>query len=110
MECSRLAEEVRDKNLIPTDTALIVFGSLARGEWTQGSDRDWTLLVDGPVDVQHAEIARQIGEFVAEDNKAPGRTGVFGGLTFSHEIVHFIGGDDDTNNQHYSAHPAPIGV
>ena len=97
MECSWLAGAVRDNNLIPVDTALIVFGSLARREWTQGSDRDWTLLVDGAVDVQHAEIARQIGDFVAEDNKAPGPTGVFGGLTFSHEIVHFIGGDDDTN-------------
>jgi predicted nucleotidyltransferase len=25
----------------------VVFGSLARGEFTAGSDIDWTLLVDG---------------------------------------------------------------
>ncbi len=24
------------------DTSLVVFGSLARGEWTSGSDLDWT--------------------------------------------------------------------
>jgi hypothetical protein len=29
--------------LIPADTSLIVFGSLARGEWTNKSDLDWTL-------------------------------------------------------------------
>ena len=31
------------------DLSLVVFGSLARGEWTSGSDVDWTLLIDGPV-------------------------------------------------------------
>ena len=29
------------------DTSLVVFGSLARGEWTSGSDLDWTYLIDG---------------------------------------------------------------
>lgn len=29
------------------DTSLVVFGSLARREWTTGSDLDWTYLVDG---------------------------------------------------------------
>ena len=29
------------------DTSLVVFGSLARGEWTSKSDLDWTYLIDG---------------------------------------------------------------
>ena len=74
-----------------------MFGSLARGEWTQGSDLDWTLLVDGQVVGEHADIAHRIADIVQGDKKTPGPTGVFGGLTFSHDIVHFIGGDDDTN-------------
>lgn len=84
------------EKLIQPDTSVVVFGSLARGEWTQGSDRDWTLVVDGQVDVQHADIASKIAGIIEEDKK-PGPTGVFGGLTFSDSIVHFIGGDDDTN-------------
>jgi len=53
--------------------------------------------VDGQVVGQHAEIAQRSAEAVSDDKKDPGPTGVFGGLTFSHDIVHFIGGDDDTN-------------
>src|SRR5438128_166873 len=94
-ERSKRAEQFSSAGLVPTDTSLVVFGSLARGEWTQGSDLDWTLLVDGQVDGQHADIAHKIADLVSE--RPPGPTGVFGGLTFSHDIVHFIGGDDDTN-------------
>jgi len=32
------------------DTSIVVSGSLARDEYTAGSDIDWTLLVDGSVD------------------------------------------------------------
>lgn len=42
------------------DADLVVFGSLARGEWTSGSDVDWTLLIDGQANPEHREIARQI--------------------------------------------------
>jgi hypothetical protein len=82
--------------LCPADTSVVVFGSLARGEWTHGSDLDWTLFVDGPVAGEHAEVARKIAALV-EPGKEPGPTGVFGGLTFRHDLVHFIGGDDDSN-------------
>jgi predicted nucleotidyltransferase len=84
--------------LIPADTSLIVFGSLARGEWTQKSDLDWTVLVDGEVDGSHTEAARRVRK-VAEELKLqePGPTGMFGRLTFSHDLVHLIGGEDDTN-------------
>lgn len=94
---STLATRLSDAGLVPVDTSVVVFGSLARGEWTAGSDLDWTLLVDGQVDSGHAEIARRIGMTVAAGEKQPGPTGVFGGLTFSHDVVHCIGGDDDSN-------------
>lgn len=94
-EKARLSAQLSAASLIPADTAVTVFGSLARGEWTSQSDLDWTLLVNGQVDVRHAEVARQIAEIVA--GRPPGPTAVFGGLTFSHSIVHFIGGDSDTN-------------
>jgi hypothetical protein len=84
--------------LVPADTAIVGFGSLARREWTQGSDFDWTLLVDGQVSSDHLEVARNIRGLVKELGlKGPGPTGVFGGLAFSHDIVHLIGGDSDTN-------------
>jgi len=35
------------------DTSLVVFGSLARGEWTSGSDLDWTYLIDGQANSGH---------------------------------------------------------
>ncbi|HEV2991737.1 MAG TPA: nucleotidyltransferase domain-containing protein [Candidatus Angelobacter sp.] len=43
-----LSGEVSQPYTYASDTAsLVVFGSLARGEWTTGSDLDWTYLVDG---------------------------------------------------------------
>src|ERR1700756_1770377 len=42
------------------DTSLVVFGSLARGEWTSGSDLDWTYLVDGEANSDHLAIVQQI--------------------------------------------------
>ena len=77
------------------DRSVVVFGSLARGELTEDSDTDWTLLVDGRVDPTHLEAALKIRENV---KKAPGREGVFGSLAFSHDIVHCIGGGDDSNS------------
>lgn len=80
-------------------TSIVVFGSLARDELTAGSDIDWTLLVDGPADPGHLDRARAIGRHVREvEGKPPGREGVFGSLAFSHELIHLIGGEDDTNS------------
>ena len=81
------------------DAGFVVFGSLARDEFTPGSDIDWTLLIDGPADPGHLDTARRIGRFVREvEGKTPGREGVFGSLAFSHELIHMIGGQDDTNS------------
>lgn len=84
--------------LVVPDTSLVVFGSLARMEFTDSSDIDWTLLVDGISIPEHSLIARQIGEALASlQSKSPGRTGTFGNIAASHNLIHFIGGEDDTN-------------
>lgn len=89
----------RDLRLLcPRETTLIVFGSLGRREFTSGSDVDWTLLVDGPADPDHQLCAQRIGGRLREkDLLAPAAAGPFGSLTFSHDLIHKIGGDHDTN-------------
>ena len=42
------------------EVSVIAFGSLARQEFTQGSDLDWTLLVDGPVDPDHLMLRKEV--------------------------------------------------
>ena len=82
------------------DTSLVVFGSLAREEWTSGSDLDWTYLIDGQANSDHLRIAKAI-QGVLEENKdrfkPPGSTETFGNMAFSHDILHQIGGQNDTN-------------
>lgn len=94
---AEIASSLTKGGLVPSDTSIVVFGSLARAEWTGGSDLDWTLLVDGPVVANHAEVAARIKASMAASGNSPGPTGTFGGLTFSHDLVHLIGGEDDTN-------------
>jgi predicted nucleotidyltransferase len=86
-------------DLLPTDEGtLVVFGSLARGEYTIGSDLDWAILIDGRADSRHLEIVRELKPRLKEAKfSVPGPTEVFGGLVFSHDLVHAIGGDEDTN-------------
>jgi hypothetical protein len=85
------------------DIELICFGSLARREWTNGSDVDWTLLIDGQATPDHQRISRQIADEISRttyNNKplqAPGAEGIFGSMAFSHDIIHLIGGQADSN-------------
>jgi predicted nucleotidyltransferase len=82
------------------DTSLVVFGSLARGEWTSGSDLDWTYLIDGEASSDHLVIAQKIQRVLREQKdrfRPPGQTGTFGNMAFSHDIIHQIGGQNDTN-------------
>lgn len=80
------------------DLSAVAFGSLARGEFTQGSDLDWALLVDGSASPDHFEHKKRIDELLASGSFIkPGQTGTFGDLVFSHDLVHLIGGDHDTN-------------
>ncbi len=92
-----IAEQLTTQKLIPADCAWVTYGSLARDEYTQGSDIDWTLLVDGAADPQHLNTVQAISTTLGQFGKAPGRTGVFGGLVSSHDLIHRIGGDADTN-------------
>ncbi|MGH9587431.1 MAG: hypothetical protein ACRD3F_10800, partial [Acidobacteriaceae bacterium] len=71
---------------------------LARDEFTSGSDLDWTLLIDGLADPKHHALVRKIRTLLqALVMKAPGREGTFGDMVFSHDLIHQIGGEDDTN-------------
>jgi predicted nucleotidyltransferase len=80
------------------DSSMVVFGSLARQEFTPGSDIDWTLLLDGISHPQHLDDAQAIRKRLDElERKQPGREGVFGTIVSSHDLIHYIGGQDDTN-------------
>ncbi len=92
-----LIEQLAKSKLVPPDATFVMFGSLARNELTAGSDLDWTLLVDGQSDTQHLDVTKAIKQLVEADNKPPGPTALFGTMAFSHELVHMIGGDADSN-------------
>ncbi|HEX6909980.1 MAG TPA: nucleotidyltransferase domain-containing protein, partial [Longimicrobium sp.] len=95
----RLRRELCHPHLVPPDTTLVVFGSLARRELTDGSDVDWTLLVDGAADPDHPLHAVRIrGRLREMELIGPAAGGPFGSLTFSHDLIHRIGGDNDTNH------------
>ncbi len=80
------------------DCAVVVTGSLGRGEACEDSDADWVLLVDGPSDPGHARMARTVGERIQRVfPKKSGRTGTFGGIVISHDLVHYVAGTRDTN-------------
>lgn len=80
------------------DTSIVVSGSLAHDEFTSGSDIDWTLLIDGSADPHHHHLYREIEAKVGSlSSKDPGAEGTFGSMVFSHNLVHEIGGEDDTN-------------
>jgi len=110
----RIVGALQSEKLVQSDCSFIVSGSLARNEFTpgpekkddgkkddqktEGSDVDWTLLVDGEADPQHLPAIQKIANVLADLGfKRPGPTALFGGLVFSHELVHVIGGDADTN-------------
>lgn len=108
-ECNNHSEKIIHnlKNLkygkdgIPFDSEVIdfvVFGSIARGEATEGSDIDWTCLVDGIANPDHHKTWKSISNILEKNEfKGPGKSGVFGDITFSHDLIHYIGGNDDTN-------------
>lgn len=94
-----------------SDTSIVLNGSLARFECTQGSDLDWTLLVDAQANADHQEnflsikdalTPRQPGVvqdvFTASGLKPPGSEGTFGNLAFSQPMIHYIGGENDSNS------------
>jgi Putative nucleotidyltransferase DUF294 len=83
---------------VGTEYSILVFGSIGRDELTPGSDLDWTLLVDGIADPAHLDVALAIRRKLDDVGyKQPGPEGVFGNFAFSHELIHQIGGQDDSN-------------
>jgi len=106
--CQEASEKIRnqlsellltgEKRLLSEDANFVVFGSLARREWTAGSDLDWTYLIDGESNPEHLPITQRIAKLLeASQFSKPGPTGIFGNMAFSHEIIHQIGGTNDTN-------------
>ncbi len=104
-----LQREVGEK-FASEDANLVVFGSLGRGEWIDWlSDLDWTLLVDGQCKPRHFQIAQDIRAALKKEYRRnadgkdeyrfaePGPTGTFGNMGFSHQLIHLIGGQEDTN-------------
>lgn len=80
------------------DASVVVFGSVGRGEVTEASDIDWTLLIDGPSDPNHAHLVAEIRDRLEQMGlEKPGRTETFGVMAFSHELIHHIAGTYDTN-------------
>jgi predicted nucleotidyltransferase len=92
---AQLKDEFRDFD--SEDTSIVVLGSLGRKEFTPGSDIDWNLLVDGIADPNHQELLLNAQERIRKVAKAPGQEGTFGKLVSSHDLIHRIGGEDDTN-------------
>lgn len=84
---------------LPAEASFVAFGSLARKEYTPDSDLDWCLLVDGRADSGHRELERELKAALKDSGKFknPNPTGSFGALVFGHELVHCIGGSQDTN-------------
>jgi hypothetical protein len=55
-------------------------------------------LIDGEANSDHLKISQQIQRlFLREEYEEPGPTGTFGNMAFSHDIIHQIGGQHDTN-------------
>jgi hypothetical protein len=98
-----LKDEEKTDRILDADSSLVLCGSFARHEMVRGSDCDWTLLINGVVNNEHAQAARSIGraiESAAKKNrciKSPGISGTFGNMCFSHDLVHRIGGGADSN-------------
>ena len=85
--------ELRDANL-----SVVVTGSLGRGETRDDSDADWMLIVDGPSNPDHAALSREIGRRIKEVvPKDVGPTGTFGQIVPSHDLIHYIAGTRDSN-------------
>lgn len=95
---ARVSDILAKHGMVQPDTSVVVFGSLARDEWTINSDVDWTLLIDGQANPEHRKVSQRIGGRLKEAKLAePGPTGTFGEMAFSHDLIHNIGGEDDTN-------------
>ena len=82
-----------------SDTSVVVFGSVARYEVTAKSDVDWILLLDGSATPEHRSLTAEVQETLCKSKYLePGSSGIFGTFVGSHDLVHKIGGEDDSNS------------
>src|SRR5947209_1186051 len=78
VEREKIAGILATHGLVSSDTSFVVFGSLARREWTIGSDVDWTLMIDGQADPNHLKVAQTIASrFIEAKLQSPGPTQTF---------------------------------
>ena len=71
------------EGLASTDAAVVVFGSLARKEWTSKSDVDWTLLIDGQADPEPSWLGADCGQSFGRPGICP--TGYIGHI-WKHDV------------------------
>lgn len=91
-------DDVLEK-MFSSDIDLVVFGSIARNECSKKSDVDWTLLIDGQTRPEQYTFGQLIADkFEKAELQEPGSSGMFGQITFGHDLIHYIGGEDDTNH------------
>lgn len=93
---------VGGQRLQSTETTLIALGSVARKECVAGSDLDWVLLIDAQADPYHLPLTLRVREAIQPvierlKLKPPSARALFGKMVFSHDVLHAIGGEDDTN-------------
>lgn len=92
-ELASALEDLGDPNY-----SIVVTGSLGRGEATRDSDADWFLLVDGPSNPDHAGLARAVAARISKIVPTPvGPTGTFGEIVVSHDLIHYMAGTRDSN-------------
>lgn len=97
--CSRLEDRLKGTVSEDVDIGVAVHGSLARGEYGQGSDCDYVVLVGSGIDVEQT-LAVSVAMAKAEKelfNKKPGAQGIFGDVVLEAELVGKIGLQGDTN-------------
>jgi len=85
---------------LSADMSIVLFGSWARDELTEGSDDDWAVLVArefGPYDPDVVQAMALAQVYLGEEGKKPGSQAVFA-VPFSIDgLVEHIGLDADTN-------------
>ena len=85
---------------LSADMSIVLFGSWARDELTEGSDDDWAVLVArefGPYDPDVVQAMALAQAYLGEEGKKPGSQAVFA-VPFSIDgLVEHIGLDADTN-------------
>lgn len=65
---------------------------------THTSDIDWIFLIDGQADLVHQGRALAAAAEIEQlSNKTIGPEGTFGKMAFSHDVVQYIGGGEDSN-------------